>query len=209
MNYAQARSERILLQRQLQNLLNTPGSNQRDITHIRGRLLNAIRREYRLAPINAQVGLKRFYLTEINNHRMQLTARTRGVTNQRQNLVAQVSREVVLKFQRARTNLRGLDLNPTGNEGIDAITGFAGQTLSSLGSVAKIPVALAASILRFGSGALARITVAPLHIISGLYQKIWNPQAKYRGETLNRMEAGLRRTLNSAVRGLEERIRRL
>jgi|LSQX01.2.fsa_nt_gb hypothetical protein len=209
MNYTQARTERVHLQRQLTALLNTNGASQRDITHIRGRLLNAIRTEFRLAPVHAKAALKRFYLVEINNHSIQLKNRTQIEKRRDQNIVSQVSKEVVLKFQRAKTNLRRLNLEPTATEKLEGISKFLGGSLSSLGSVAKFPVAMATRVLMLTTGALAKMAVAPFHIVSGLYQKIWNPEKKYSGKKLNKIEDGLKRRLDTALRGLGERTRRL
>lgn len=191
----------------LNRLLLEPIQNEKEISYTRGKLLKYMKHEIDLTQdpnLNQQQNILLNF--EINKHKQQLTNRIRSNKRSNHN---KISTEIGLKIQRTVSSYKQVALSNNKKELVGNIAKSTGNTISTIGSIAKIPTIGVTKILKASSKLTAKILTLPLHIPNYLFSKLINPEAPYKGMVVKNISHGLEELLKVAMEKQEEIIRRI
>jgi len=192
---------------ELSGLLLNPEKNESEITYIRGKLLKYMRQEIDLTPDSDIKEQKSLLLNfEINKHKQQLSKRIRTNKKSEDN---RLSSEIGLKIQKTINSYKQISLSSDNQELAGNIAKSIGNTISTIGSVAKIPAIGFTKIVKSGAKLTAKVVTSPLHIYGYLLGKVINPDSPYKGKVVGKMSDGLEELITSVMEKQEEIIRRL
>ena len=195
------------LNRELSWYLLNPIENEKDITYTRGLLLKYMQQEIDLTQDPAiRQGKKQLLNFEMNKHKQQLSDRIRINKRSKTN---KISSEIGMKIQKTITSYKQIALSDNKTELAENIVKSVGNTLSTVGSVAKIPAIGITKILKTGAKLTAKVITSPLHIEAYLFSKLINPEAPYKGMVVNKMSDGLENLIKISMEKQEQIIRSL
>lgn len=194
------------LNSELNRLMLDPVKNAKEITYTRGKLLKYMRQEIDLTTdpqLKTQKG--RLLNFELNKHKQQLTTRikTNKVSNNK------ISNEIGLKIKKTINSYKQIPLSNDKKELTANIVNSFGNTLSTAGSILKVPAIGITKVLKSGAKITAKILTSPLHIYGYLFSKLINPNSPYKGMVVNNMSEGLESIIKNAMEKQEQVIRRM
>ena len=209
MDITAARNRRAMLENELNGYLANPRGHERQIIATRGRLIRALRNEYKLEP---DLTVKTAIRTEINRqiqlHANYLNNRLSRVKKSK-SLLSQIPNEIGLKHRKVVNNVRAVKNANTASEKIENGARAVGNAISVVGSAAKVPLLAGATIIAKAGSTIGKIIMLPIHVPAFLFSKIINPDSKYNGKTITNTGASLGRGLGSLVKKAGNRIRRM
>lgn len=195
------------LNTELNKLLLNPLKNEKKITYTRGKLLKYMSQEINLLndPVLKQQK-KNLLSFELAKHNQQLNNRIQ--INKKQTN-GKISKEIGLKIKKTVSMYKQIPLSNNKKEVVTNTLKSVGSTISTVGSVAKIPAIGITKALKTGSKLTAKILTAPLHIHGYLFSKLINPSSPYKGAVVGKMSNSLEEILKSAMTKQEQMIRRI
>ena len=197
----------VSLNNELNSLLLHPVPNAKKITYTRGKLIKYMQQEIDLTQNYQMKRQKKQLLNfEINKHKQQLNTR---IKINKGSIKSKISSEIGLKIKKTINSYKQIPLSNNKKEFVGNITKSFGSTLSTVGSVAKIPTIGVTKILRSGAKLTAKILISPLHIYAYLFSKLINPNTPYKGKMVGNMSNGLEKVLKKTMEKQEQIIRRI
>lgn len=191
----------------LNRLLLDPNENEKEITYTRGKLLKYMQQEIDLTQDPTIKQQKSQMLNfEINKHKQQISTRIKENKKSQNN---KISTEIALKMKKTINSYKQIPLSNNKKEVAENIAKSVGNTVSTVGSAAKIPAIGVTKVLKTGSRITAKIVTLPLHIPGYLFGKLINPNAPYKGAVVGTMSAGLEELIKASMEKQEEMIRRM
>lgn len=204
------RSKKAILQTELANYLTNPVAYQKEITATRGRLLRILQQEYKLEP---DPNIKNSIMNEINTqsrlHTNQLNNRISKNKNDNKSMVRQIPNEVALKFRKLSTNIKAIKNSKNVGEGLINSTKAVGNTISMVGSIAKVPLVGTIKLGGKVAPTVGKILVSPLNIPAVLFSKIINPDSKYNGRIINSMGNFLGKEVTEVLKLVEQGVKKI
>lgn len=205
LNYV--RNEIAVLNSSLNQELRNMPVNESRVTYLRGRMIRFMRQEIDLIqdPV-LKVQKEQTLYSELNKHKSQLTTR---IDLNKKSPNNKITTELGLKIKRTIASYKQVPLSSGAGDIATNIAIGAGETLSTLGTVVKIPLVASARVLKVGARLTARIVTLPLHIVPFIFSKIVNPDAPYNGMLVGKVSEGLEEILKASMDKTEEVVRRI
>ncbi len=176
----------------------------------RGRLIVALNRDLngttdQVIKNNLRIQIK----NEIFLHKSTLDDRISRGKRDNQSFNAQIASEVRFKAQRLMDSIREFGISDNSGQRVANGAKIVGDTISTVFSVAKVPVVAALSLTGRLTPIVGTIVVQPLQIPGFLFSKLINPDGRYNTHVITGVGRGIGNVLASGLNLTADAIRRI